>query len=104
MSECVVRGVDRCPPKGRVPLGTYRVKETRGLIDGMETRSLIDGMGTVRLAETNGHNESIEGHVMYSMPCNSPWEVTWSNLGESRDSMGTDHTHEATYSIGCPNP
>jgi len=45
-----------------VPLGTYRVEKTRGLIDGMETRGLIDGMGTVRLAETNGHNESIEDH------------------------------------------
>ena len=45
-----------------MPLGTYRVEETRGLIDGMETRSLIGGMGTVRLAETNGHNESIEDH------------------------------------------
>ena len=45
-----------------MPLDTYRVEETRGLIDGMETRSLIDGMGTVRLAETNGHNESIEDH------------------------------------------
>ena len=48
--------------KGYVSLGTYRVEKTRGLIDGMETRGLIDGMGTVRLAETNGHNESIEDH------------------------------------------
>ena len=53
---------DSGPPKGCVPLGTYRVEKTRGLIDGMETRGLIDGMGTVRLAETNGHNESIEDH------------------------------------------
>ena len=53
---------DRGSPKGCVPLGTYRVEKTRGLIDGMETRGLIDGMGTVRLAETNGHNESIEDH------------------------------------------
>ena len=52
----------RGSPKGCVPLGTYRVEKTRGLIDGMETRGLIDGMGTVRLAETNGHNESIEDH------------------------------------------
>ena len=44
-------------------MGTYRVEKTRGLIDGMETRGLIDGMGTVRLAETNGHNESIKDHV-----------------------------------------
>ena len=40
-------------PQGCVPLGTYRVEKTRGL---------IDGMGTVGLAETNGHNESIEVH------------------------------------------
>ena len=32
-------------PKGCVPLGTYGVEKTRGL---------IDGMGTVGLAETNG--------------------------------------------------
>ena len=44
---------DLTVPKGCVPLGTYRVEETKGL---------IDGMGTVRLAETNGHNESIEDH------------------------------------------
>ena len=37
----------RGSPKGCVSLGTYRVEETRGLIDGMETRSLIGGMGTV---------------------------------------------------------
>ena len=49
-------------PKGCVPLSTYRVEKTRGLLDGMETRGLIDRMGTVRLAETNGHNESIEDH------------------------------------------
>ena len=49
-------------PKGCMPLGTYRVEKTRSLLDGLETRSLIDGMGTVRLAETNGHNQSIEDH------------------------------------------
>ena len=59
MSECMLRDV----PKGCVPLGTYRVEKTRSLLDGLETRSLIDGMGTVRLAETNGHNGSIEDHV-----------------------------------------
>ena len=66
MESEYLRGSDRCCdsaiPKGCVPLGTYRVEKTRGLIDGMETRGLIDGMGTVRLAETNGHNESIEDH------------------------------------------
>ena len=41
-------------PKGCVPLGTYRVEKTRGL---------IDGMGTVGLHGTNDHNESIEDHV-----------------------------------------
>ena len=45
-----------------MPLGTYRVENTRGLLDGMETRSLISGMGTVGLAETNGHNGGIEDH------------------------------------------
>ena len=49
-------------PKGCVPLGTYREEKTRSLLDGLETKGLIDGMGTVRLAETNGHNESIEDH------------------------------------------
>ena len=58
----VIRDLLRGSSKGCVPLGTYRVEKTRGLIDGMETRGLIDGMGTVRLAETNGHNESIEDH------------------------------------------
>ena len=42
-------------PKGCVPLGTYRVEKTRGL---------IDGMGTIGLPETNGHNESIKDHVV----------------------------------------
>ena len=46
------RGCDSAP-KGCVPLGTYRVGKTRGLIDGMRT---------VELAETNGHNESIKDH------------------------------------------
>ena len=76
-------------------MGIYRVEETKGL---------IDGMGTVGLQGADGHNRSIEGHVVYSMPYNSPWEVTWSNLGESRDSMRTDRAHEATHSVGCPNP
>ena len=42
-------------PKGCVPLGTYRVEETKGL---------IDGMGTVGLHGANGHNGSIEDHVV----------------------------------------
>ena len=42
-------------PKGCVPLGTYRVEKTRGL---------IDGMGTVELLGTNGHNGSIKDHVV----------------------------------------
>ena len=54
-------------PKGCVPLSIYRVEENKGL---------IDGMGTVGLQGADGHNGSIEGHVMYSMPCNSLWEVT----------------------------
>jgi len=60
--RCMIRGMIPGSPKGCVPLGTYRVEKARGLLDGMETRGLIDGMGTVRLAETNGHNESIEDH------------------------------------------
>ena len=43
------------PPKGCVPLGIYRVKKTRGLIDGMRT---------VGLHGTNGHNESIKDLVV----------------------------------------
>ena len=82
-------------PKGYVPLGIYRVEETKGL---------IDGMGIVGLHGVDGHNGSIEGHVVYSMPCNSPLEVTWSDLRESRDSMGTDCTHRATHSVGRPSP
>ena len=50
-------------PKGCVPLGIYRVEETKGL---------IDGMGTIGLQGADGHNGSIEGHAVYSMPCNSP--------------------------------
>ena len=50
-------------PKGCVPLGIYRVEETKGL---------IDGIGTVGLHGADGHNGSIESHVVYSMPCNSP--------------------------------
>ena len=41
-------------PKGCVPLGTYRVEKTRGL---------IDGMGTVGLYRADGHNGNIKGHV-----------------------------------------
>ena len=58
-------------PKGCVPLGIYRVEETKGL---------IDGMGTVGLQGADGYDRSIEGHVVYSMSCNSPWEVAWSDL------------------------
>ena len=73
MSECVC-----CrDPKGCVPLGICRMKETKGLIDGMGT--------IVELQGADGHNGSIECHVVYSMPCNYPLEVTWLDLGESRD-------------------
>ena len=58
----VIRDLLRGSSKGCVPLGTYRVEKTRGL---------IDGMGTVGLQGTDGHNGSIEGHVVYSMSCNS---------------------------------
>ena len=78
-----------------MPLGIYGVEKTRGL---------IEGMGTIGLAETNGHNESIKDHVVRSMPCNFSWEATKTDLGVSRDSIGTDRTHGATHSIGCPNP
>ena len=40
---------------GCVPLGIYRVKENMGLIDGMQT---------VGLHGANGHNRSIEEHVV----------------------------------------
>ena len=46
VSECVFRAVRSDPPKGCVPLGTYRVEETKGL---------IDGMWTVGLPGTNEH-------------------------------------------------
>ena len=42
-------------PKGCVPLGIYRVEETKGL---------IDGMGTVGLHGANSHSRSIEDHVV----------------------------------------
>ena len=45
----------RAVPKGCVPLGIYRVEETKGF---------IDGMWTVRLHGANGHNGSIENHVV----------------------------------------
>ena len=50
----VIRDVLRGSPKDCVPLGTYRVEKTRGLIDGMIT---------VGLPGTNGHNGSIKDHV-----------------------------------------
>ena len=51
----VSRAVSSNSPKRCVPLGTYRVEETKGL---------IDGMGTVGLFGANGHNGSIEDHVV----------------------------------------
>ena len=51
----VIRDLLRGSSKGCVPLGTYRVEKTRGL---------IDGMGIVGLPRTNGHNESIQDHVV----------------------------------------
>ena len=95
MSEYVSRAVSSSSPKGCVPLGIYRVEKTKGL---------IDRIGTVGLQRAAGHNGSIEGLDVHLMPCNPPWEVTWSDLGVSRDSMGTDRTHGATHSIGCPSP
>ena len=47
-------GIERGTPKGCMPLGTYRVEKTRGL---------IDEMGTVGLPGNNGHNGSIKDHV-----------------------------------------
>ena len=38
-----------------MPLGTYRMEETKGL---------IDRRGTVGLHGANGHNGSIEDHVV----------------------------------------
>ena len=57
----VSRAVSSRSPKGCVPLGIYRVEETKGL---------IDGMGIVGLHGANGHNGSIEGYDVHSMPCN----------------------------------
>ncbi|KAL5574716.1 hypothetical protein UlMin_016415 [Ulmus minor] len=42
-------------PKGCVPLGIYRVEETKGF---------IDGIGTIGLQGADGHNGSIEGHYI----------------------------------------
>ena len=81
-------------PKGCVPLGIYRVEETKGL---------IDRMWTVGLQGTAGHNGSIEGLDVHSMPCNPLWEATWLDLRESRDLMGTDRTHGVTHLVGCPS-
>ena len=61
-SECMIVCL-QSSPKGCVPLGIYRVEETKGLIDGIRT---------VGLKGADGHNGSIEGHVVYLMPCNSP--------------------------------
>ena len=58
VSEYVSRVVRSRSPKGCVPLGTYRVEETKGL---------IDGMGTVGLQGAAGHNGSIEGLDVHSM-------------------------------------
>jgi len=52
-----------------------------------ETKGLIDRMGTVGLHGANGYNWSIEENIVYSMPCNSSWEVTWSDLGDSSASL-----------------
>ena len=92
VSEYVSRAVSSSSPKGCVPLGIYRVEETKGL---------IDGMGTVGLQGVDDHNGSIKGHDVHSMP---PWEVTWSNLEESKDLMGINRTYRAIHSVGCPNP
>lgn len=88
----VLRGVWSMSPKGYVPLGIYSMEKTRGL---------IEWMWTVGLAETNGHNKSIEDY--WSMLCNFLWEVTRIDLGVSRDSRGNDRTYGATHSVGCPN-
>ena len=50
-----IREMVKKSPKGCVPLGTYRVEETKGL---------IDVMGTVGLHRANGHNGSIKDHVV----------------------------------------
>lgn len=51
VSECVSRVVNPDPPNGCVPLGTYRVEETKGL---------IDGMGIVGLQGAAGHNGALK--------------------------------------------
>ena len=61
VSEYVSRAVSSRSPKVCVPLGIYRVEETKGL---------IDGMGTVGLQGAAGHNGSIEGHDVNSMSYN----------------------------------
>ena len=45
----------RRDPKGYVRLGIYKVEETKGL---------NDGTGTIGLHGANGHNGSIEDHVV----------------------------------------
>ena len=62
-SECLSVSLDVCSgiPKGCVPLGIYRVEETKGL---------IDEMGTVGLQEVAAHSGSIEGHDVHSMSYN----------------------------------
>ena len=78
------QGSDSGSPKGCVPLGTYRVEKTRGLLDGMKTRGLFDGMGTVGLAETNGHNRSIEDHYC-DQRCVTPHGKLHGQIWESEE-------------------
>ena len=111
VSEYVSRTLCSRSRKGCVPLGIYRVEDrgcrkrsTSKRKREAETNGHIDGIRIVGLQGAAGHNGSIEGLDVHLMPCNPPWEVTWLYLGESRDLMGTDRTHGATNSVGCPIP
>ena len=64
------RGSIRGSPKGCVPLGTYRMEKTRGLIDGMGTVGFPGTMVIIGALKTMLHDQclvtshgKLQGHI-----------------------------------------
>ena len=81
-------------PKSYVPLGTYRKKETKGLIIEIQGDCWV-----TRSYKVDGHNDALK--VIICSQCHvTPMGSYMVGSGQSRV-VGTDRTHGMTHSIGC---
>ena len=87
----------RSSPKGCVPLGIYREKETKGLMN-----ESYGGFWVVRNYKVDSHNGALKA-IMCSQCHVTPLRSYMVRFRKSRVLIETDRTHGVTHSIGCPS-